>query len=445
MRRFRILCLSVTAFVCIPAFGVAETDPLTLDQGVREALARNPSIEAAEFRWAAARAAIGEARSAWYPQLALSAGYHRTDNPPQAFMMILNQGRLDMTDPAFDPNRPEDTGNLNLTATARYLLYDGGVRSRSVRMAARSAALAEARRDAVRNALAFEVVRAWYGVLQSQAFVALREVTIESIEALHAAARERFDAGATVRTDVLNLDTRLAEAQEQRIRAVNALELAVSALNTAIGTDWLTPGRLPLEAAMPEVAPVAEPAPEAYRDRPEWRSAQLAVALAQTSLEQARGDRLPRVLAVGSLQRDGETLTDGVGSYAAGVVAEWEAFGGFRQTSAIRRALAEFQAAEAEGDAVRQRLGLELRQAALAARDAWQRLDVSARGEISATEALRVTRDRYRAGAVEVTELLMAQSAETAARTRVLTARYDYCVALANLRRAQGIPLYEGE
>ena len=76
----------------------SEEDPV-LDGFIRRALDGNPGIRVMAFRTEAARAAYRQARSATLPRMSASAAYARTDNPPQAFMMALNQGRLDMSDP----------------------------------------------------------------------------------------------------------------------------------------------------------------------------------------------------------------------------------------------------------------------------------------------------------------------------------------------------------
>ena len=88
---------------------------VTLDECIQSALADSPALEAAGQRAASARNAMSVARSAYLPQVKIAGQYARTDNPPQAFMMALNQRTLNMADPAFNPNQPNDTENLRLT------------------------------------------------------------------------------------------------------------------------------------------------------------------------------------------------------------------------------------------------------------------------------------------------------------------------------------------
>ena len=85
---------------------------VTLDEAVQAALENSPTLQAAESRIDSAQALLRQAKSYYYPSIGASANYARSDNPPQAFMMTLNQRSLNMMDPAFDPNHPDDTDNL---------------------------------------------------------------------------------------------------------------------------------------------------------------------------------------------------------------------------------------------------------------------------------------------------------------------------------------------
>ncbi len=68
----------------------------------------------------------------------------------------------------------------------------------------------------------------YYSVLQAQAFVLVQEESLTSLEENLRVARERFNTGSAVKTDVLNLEVKLAQAREDVIRASNGLQLAIS-------------------------------------------------------------------------------------------------------------------------------------------------------------------------------------------------------------------------
>ena len=135
---------------------------------------------------------------------------------------------------------------------------------------------------------------------------------------------------------------------------------------------------------------------------------------------------------------DSDVSSDFEQSYFAGAVAEWEFFTGFRRGASADSAKANYEAARAEERKARDNLKLDLTQAQLQMKEAWERLDVASRSVTSAEEALRITHDRYQQGAADITELLTAQVGLTATRTRNVAAYYDYLTAQANLNRAKG-------
>lgn len=406
----------------------------TLAECLAAALQEHPGAQAAALRVEAARHAIDQARSGWYPTLTAEAAYARTDQPPQAFSMILNQRRISFDN---DFNNPDDTENLGIALQLAYPLYTGGARGLQQNQAVRGESAATRQRDALLNELIHQVTRAYYGVLQVQALVEVQTDTAHSLEESLRVASARFDAGSVVQTDVLNLEVRLAEAQENLIRARNGVELAVAALNTAIGRDMATAAAISpqpfQEFGPPPAAPPAEP-----DGRPEVQAAEEVAGIRELDWLQSRRTYHPRVNLFGSLDWNSDVSTDFESSYLVGVAAQWDLFTGFRRGATTKQALRNWMAAQADAEAMRNHLRLDLRRAYLEANDAFERLGVANKSIASAEEALRITRERYEGGAADVTELLTAQVGLTATRSRAVNAYYDYLIALSNIARAKG-------
>ena len=431
--------LLAAVLTTLPALVLAA--PVSLDACRAAARADNPGLAAASQRAAAAAQAVTQARSAYYPQLKASAQWVQTDNPPQAFFMRLNQRTASLEE---DFNQPDDTDNLRLSAGAAWRLYDFGQREAQARMAAAGADAQRALLDAARNDLEHQVTRAYYGALQAEAFLAVSEESVASLDESLRMARERLAAGSAVKTDALNLEVKLAEAREELIRARNGVELARAALNTAIGrelvgaSDTLTaPDTLP--------ARPAAPAASAVEQRGEWRAAQAAVRAREAGLRKARRQSAPAINAFGSLDFDDDGSASYEQSYLVGVAAEVDLFTGGRNRGAAAQALAEAEAARADLARAGNELRLDLRQATLGVGEAFERVDVAGKSLASAEEALRITRERYQQGAADLAALLTAQVGLTATRTRLAAARYDYLIARSNLERAQGLLSKENE
>ena len=411
---------------------------VTLEASIQAALANSPTLQAAESRIDSAQAMLRQAQSYYFPSIGLAANYARSDNPPQAFMMTLNQRTLNMMDPAFNPNEPDDTDNLRGSLTAQWRLFDLQ-RDAGKRMARYGAQASAEGLAAARNQLVHEITRGFYGVLQAKAFSDVQAQSVASIEESLRISQERFKAGSSVRTDVLNLETQLAQAREDLIKVRNGAQLAVAALNAGIGDDLVTLDNIePPDAASFQAPPPECTNPEAFENRPEWRAARLMRQIKEQDLKKAKGGYAPTVSAFGSFDEDSGNASDFEHSYMVGVAAEINLFDGARTRAAVQAAQAELEAARAEEQKARLNLRLDLTQAFLGTRDAWERLEVTRRSLESAQEAQRIIREQYEQGAADISILLQTQVGVTAMQTRHAAAQYDYLTALSNLQRAKG-------
>jgi outer membrane protein TolC len=406
-----------------------------LDECIRAALEANPDAQAATARIAAARAAVKQAQAAYLPTVTLSSAIARTDNAPQAFFMQLNQRVASMQS---DFNHPGDVNNWRNSVGAKARLLDAGQRGFQ-RDAAKLGAQAEvAAKRALDNELIHQVTRAYYGVLQAQAFVQVRQESAASFTENLRVANARVKAGSATQSDALTIEVRLAEANEDLIRARHGVQLALAALNTAIGREVVGDTALPEAVQQTATPPVIAESLDAVEARPELEAARLAAQAQEQMQHKTERENWPTVSAFGSADWDSAANTDLQRSYFVGAVAEWDIFTGFRQAGATAEQKARTAAAKAAAQKALNNLRLDLKQAQLEAREAWERLDVTQRSVASAAEALRITNERYRQGAANVTELLTAQVGLTATRSRSTAAYYDLLVAQSNLKRARG-------
>ena len=155
-------------------------------------------------------------------------------------------------------------------------------------------------------------------------------------------------------------------------------------------------------------------------------------------MKKAQGGYAPTVSAFGSFDQDSGNASDFENSYMVGVAAEINLFDGARTRAAVQAAQADLDAARAEEQKARLNLRLDLTQAFLGTRDAWERLEVTRRSLESAQEAQRIIREQYEQGAADISILLQTQVGVTAMQTRNVAAQYDYLIALSNLKRAKG-------
>lgn len=420
-----------------PGLALAGAAAPALSDCIATALEVNPDLRSASARLDAARAAVKEAASAFYPQLGLVGSWTRTDNPPQAFFMSLNQRRASLER---DFNNPDDIENARGSIAAQWRLWDGGRSMADRKAAGLGARAAEYSLDTVRNDLVFQITRAYYGILQARGFVAVREAAVKSISENLRIAAERFQAGGALKTDPLNLEVQLSQAREDLIRARNGLELAVAALNTSIGKPLLSLSDVPSMSDASDRSDQSDrpDQPAAIDSRPELQAARAQVEMAVAMAKRARREYMPTLSAFGSVDWDSERFSGAEQSYLAGAAIELNIFDGFRTRAGVARASAGLVIAQAQADKLQDLLALDLTQARLNEAEARERLEVAGKSLASATESLRITEERFRQGSADITELMAAQVGLTATRTRQVAAQYDILIAQADVARARG-------
>ena len=215
---------------------LATAQTLTLEEAQRIARENAPTVRMAQERVAASEARARMADAALYPSLSVSSSYVSSDNPVQAFMFALNQGKFAL---GGDLNNPERADNWQLSAQAGLRLFSGG-HDLAMRRAARAAVAGTRELDAAtRNEVSLQVLRSYLSVLTAQRAAEAADAAVKAFEAAERVVAARLEAGTALRTDLLNIQVQRIQSQEQRLRATNAVELSRDALMFALGVESL--------------------------------------------------------------------------------------------------------------------------------------------------------------------------------------------------------------
>jgi outer membrane protein len=422
---------AILSLLLLAAFG-AGAEPWTLQRALEYARDHNPDARIAEWRIRGAQAGLEEANAAFWPRLQLQSGYSRTDNPMMVFGNILNQRAYSTS---LDFNHVPDVDDLNVRGTMEVPLYAGGS-SAAGRDAARSRkARAERTREAIRDALAFEVVRAFQTLLKTREFIRASEAAVNAFNKNLEVAKSRLEGGTLLKSDLLSIEVHLARAQEDLVVARKADKLANRALRNLLGMEEG-------ELSIVEEVPAAE-APDSldFSRRAELAAARERESEARSRLRSERGGYQPRVSAFGSLDYDYGWVTGGDGqSYTAGILLRWDLWDGFSTRARVRQAAAELESVRAEEQKLRLDLALEADRARLELQAATERLAVSGKVVASATENARLVRERFEQGLALSIQLIDAETALVGARVRRVDALSDQRIAVAAVRKALGLP-----
>lgn len=423
--------LKLLPAVCL-GFGPVSGEVLGLPDVVAEATRSNPDAALAESRIAEARAMLAEAGAAFLPRVSLESSYMVTNQPVSVFGSVLNQ---EAYSPSLDFNNVPDTDNFNLRGVVSYPLYAGGGPTAARDGATAMLEAAGHGRAAVSQQLGAEAASAYLAVWRSRALVTAAEAAVKSFERHVEVIGEREKEGTSLRTDLLDMQVRLAYAREDLARARNGNELARHALRNLIGRES---GEIDIAGGTPKIA---VPGGGVVPQRPELRAAAATERAAEAAIREIKAGRKPRVDLFGSVEENYGTRNDsGAANYTVGVMLKWDLWDGGAKKSRAEAAIARAEAARQRSRRLRLAVDLEIKQARIGLKEAGERLAVSARAVEQAEESVALMSTRYDEGLALATQLIDAETALTVARVRRTEAEVDRLRAAVLLRKALGLP-----
>jgi outer membrane protein TolC len=268
--------------------------------------------------------------------------------------------------------------------------------------------------------------------------VQARQKALEAITSSLTFAQARYGAGDLLKLDLLNLEVEKSVAMKNLIEAQYNLDLARKIFLTLLGL----PGE-DLKIEINDAEGPTLPTDPDPRQRPELRSLTAALEAGESQLAAARGTRLPTVDGFARYQYDKGTVLDGDGdSWMAGVNLSFKLFDGYQSGAEIALSEARLGALRAQQKQLELALGLEVTQAQLALAVARQRQQVTQKNLEQAVESENLSQARFRAGVLLISELIDSENRLTDARVRHALASSAVQIAIADLRRAAGLPQY---
>ena len=407
----------------------------TVRNAVRFAVRNNPDSRMGRNRIEAAQAAITMEKSSFYPRLDLNSRYDQTNNPMYSFGNILNQGAFN---PGIDFNSPGRTDTLNMGVRLGYRFFNGGRDLAGMKAAEAQTVSSQMELAAVQAQLAFEVIRAFQFIVQAEGLVKARQAAVAAGTASLAVAQARYQEGVLLKADLLDLEVQQSKAQEGLSQARHGLEVSRRIFLSLLGLD---DGPVVLDPAQGGAQEIPQSA--AHDQRYELKSMEALILAAKARVRQAQGGYYPSLEGYAGYDVDKGYVTDGSGdSWQAGVRLQYNLSEGGRTAAEIARASAMLAEAQERRRKTELAITLEVKQAEFALQDARERLQVTEKSVAQAQESARINRLRFAEGTLLSADLIGVENRLTDAQVRRIVAETSRHIAVADLRRALGLPQF---
>jgi outer membrane protein len=230
-----VYCAAVLIIICLVSVSsrvFAETLELNLDDAIKLGLKNSLDVKSKQLSVNAAQKDVKSAKAAYYPGISAGTGYsHQFDvNQQGAGTTAYNPDQLDVS--------------LDLSQT----IYTFGRLKSSVQVAEKNKQLADIDLSEAKRSLAVSIRRAFYTYLLAKDTLDVKEETLVYMQEALDNANERYDAGLTIKREVLQAESDLQGFVPELIAARNDVKYTLLKLRNIMGvgngTEVVIKGKL---------------------------------------------------------------------------------------------------------------------------------------------------------------------------------------------------------
>ncbi len=407
-----------------PAAVVAGSQPLTVDEAVAIALAKQPLVGIARANLTSAAGRVQQAASGLYPQLGASAGFN--DQRVLAGSAGGNSGA--------------SSGNSGLnrftaSVNVQQLLFDFGRTRDQVRQQNALERATSHTLDRTQETVALQVKLAFYDLAQNLDNVAFSEANFSNRQKELDQAHARVASGLGAPSDEVQAKTNLADSSISLSSARDSALASQVSLAQLLGID----PRTPITPATGQDSPAANEVDlqalvaTALDRRPDILSAREQVTAAHYALTSAQKGNLPRIGAAAAVNGRGPNDPFPTQTLTYGINVTWTFDDGGLTAGKVREARGNEEAARQNLIQVSNQAVADVSLAFVDLQSAQQRRDAAEVEVANATELVRISEGRYSGGIGQFLDVTNAQNSLFGAQRNLTQAQEDVRRARARL------------
>uniref|UniRef100_UPI0025D94EE0 TolC family protein n=1 Tax=Selenomonas sp. TaxID=2053611 RepID=UPI0025D94EE0 len=323
-------------------------------------------------------------------------------------------------------------------------LYTGGKIEGNIKRYGYELNAADLQVEGAKQSIRYKVRSAYYDVLQKKNLLRVAQSAVAMVnEELHL-MQVQFEEGTVARSDVIKMQVQLADYQQDQLSAVSNLQVAKSALRTAIGleehVDFELADGLIYEAYDKDLQDCLN---YAYANRPDVLAAAYKIRAAEAATDAEKAGNRPAIAGVANRSIVGEDpfKQERNSNWQYGVQMTWSIFDNQITAARVNAAKAGIRQQKAAAYEIEKNIRLQTESAYAKMRAAEERIQVAKAAIGLAEKNYELARVRYTEGVDILVNVTDAQEKFTQAQTKYITALYDYNMNKAGLEQAIGVPV----
>src|SRR4051794_9474494 len=424
----------------ITVLGVRAASAETLREALELAYRANPALNAQRASLGATGENLARTKAGFHPKISAAAdlGLYRDSTKPSAEDCSRPFVGDTLTNAGCDPYTTRTTPR-GVGVQFNQNLFDGFRTTSSVRQAKSQISAAEATTRNVEQNTLLLAVTAYVDVLADTAIVAAAAKNVAALQDQQQQTRARHSYGDVTKTDVAQIETRLAAAQAQHSLAIANREGDVAAYRRVIG---IPPRNLmpPREVGALVPAGLEETVERSLADNPSIHAAKFGIDVAVLQTKIIRSELLPNVSLTGSVIRRYDISSTGDERVAGAVTGQVSIPLYDGGDVAARTRQSNFVSAQRrlEADSVRDEIRALAEKSWNQYHGARQRVAAAQAQTRAATVAVAGIQSEWKFGERTLREVLDAQQDAVNARINLVLAQRDLVVSSFTVAQATG-------
>ncbi len=400
--------LQILALLSVITIHAQNSVLISREEIMNRVMEDNSSLKIAQKDIMAAEGDFRQTNAILLPNISVSHTGMATNNPLMAFGTKLNQQIVTQAD--FNPDLLNNPNQIEDYATRfeiqQPLLNFDGLYQRKAAKAKLTAS--EYQSGRTRDYLMLEVEKAYMQLQLAYKTVEVLEKTREAAAENKRLADNSFKQGYLQKSDVLAVEVRLTEINNQLQYAKSNIHNASNYLSVMMNDSTY-------QVMIPVDSLKVFPNDFTMENVSENRKDILAMESAKEAYYQMyRADKmsfLPKLNAFGSYElHDDQVFQGSANGYLFGAELRWDVLNGTKRFGKAHKSKAEFEKSKLELDQYKSQSQVELNKARRMLQDTKNNLELTSQALNQSKEALRIRSNRFAQGLEKTTDLLLAET-----------------------------------
>ena len=427
--------------------------PLSLSECIELALENDESIDSAEYSRESAKWNLSAVRRQSGPTLrwnseAYKIGGRDYRSAREAHKKYGNNGSYIFDEDGyylgFASGSTAYNNTFNNSLGISMPFYTGGQLEGNIKNRRYGVNAADLTLENTRQTVKYQVIAAYYNVLQQQNIVEVNESAVKMASEQVNLLQVQYEEGAVAYADVLQMKVQLANFNQSLTSARSSLSVAKSTLLSIIELPEETEIDLTDEFLYkPYEFSLEECQRYALENRPDLAAATYYVNQAESAVSAAKSGNRPSVTGSASktITANGAFQSERSERWQAGVVLSWNVFDNQVTSANVKAAKSDVERLKANVDAINKSVSLQVRSAYTQMKAAEENVKATKIAVAQAEESYEIAVVRHIEGVDILLSVTNAQEKLTQAKTNYYTALYQYNLYKAQLEKAMGIPI----